>query len=198
MKKPDIYRLLDFHKLLNSFAGIERMIHVKRGEDYILESDTEHSYNLTMTAWFLAQYFPSLDRDKLIRFALIHDLVEVHAGDTYIYGSETELKSKPQREKAALKRLQREWPDFSELTTEISSYEQLSSEEAKFIYALDKIMPIMAIYLAEGHSWRQMNITLEKLHASKNSKVALSKEIKRYYKQLYDLLQQNPHLFGKS
>jgi 5'-deoxynucleotidase YfbR-like HD superfamily hydrolase len=70
--KPDIHRLIELQKLLLQFQSIERVVHVPDNFEY--ENDTEHSYNLTITAWFLAQYFPHLDRDKVIRFALVHDL----------------------------------------------------------------------------------------------------------------------------
>lgn len=91
--KPDIRRLLEFQKLLVQFQHISRVTHIPGSWE--AENDTEHSYNLAMTAWFLAPHFPQLDCDKLIRYALVHDLVEVHAGDTYIYADEATLASKP-------------------------------------------------------------------------------------------------------
>lgn len=196
-KQPDIKRLLELQQLLLKFSHIERRVHRKQGNDFIAENDTEHSYNLAMTAWFLAQYFPHLDTDKLIRFGLIHDFVEIHAGDTYVFADQTHLDSKEQREKAALKQLEREWSDFPELTEQIAAYESRTSEEAKFIYALDKIMPIMLIYIHNGYTWQHEGISLEKLHSVKQSKVMASKEIDTYYNQLYELLLENQHLFGK-
>jgi putative hydrolase of HD superfamily len=72
---------------------------------YIQENDTEHSYNLAMTAWYLAAYFPELDKNKLIRYALVHDLVEIHAGDTFAFGDAKHIASKSEREAAALNQL---------------------------------------------------------------------------------------------
>jgi len=192
-KRPDIHRLLEFQQLLVQFQGIARITHVPGAFEQ--ENDTEHSYNLALTAWFLASYFPKLDRDKLIRFALIHDLVEIHAGDTYIYADQATLDTKVEREAAALKKLEHDWPDFPDLTAQIHDYEQRQSDEAKFIYALDKIMPIMLIFLGQGHTWQKEGITPEQLHNAKRHKVALSKEINPYYEQLYELLLQHPHFF---
>ena len=83
--KADITRLLELQRLLAAFSQVERMNHRKHADAFVPENDTEHSYNLAMTAWYLAKWFPELNRDLLIRYALVHDLVEVHAGDTYIW-----------------------------------------------------------------------------------------------------------------
>jgi len=195
-KKPDIHRLLAFQKLLLEFSQIERVVDRRHTHANIKETDTEHSYNLALTAWFLAHYFPELDSDTLIRYALIHDLVEIHAGDTYIYGEQAHLDSKKQREAQALRKLQSDWPDFPELTKQITEYEKLASNEAKFVYALDKIMPIMQIFINDGYTWKQEKITPQQLDEVKRAKVALSPEITPYYEQLYDLLLATPELFG--
>ena len=188
MKRPDIHRLLELQKLLVEFSQIERVIHRKHKDTYVHENDTEHSYNLAMTAWFLSPYFPELDRDLMIRFALAHDLVEIHAGDTYIYASEEEIATKASREAAALEKLQKDWPDLSEITDLIKEYETRDKPEAKFIYALDKIMPVLIIYIHEGYTWKKENITAKMLYDAKVEKVALSPEIQPYFDALHKLL----------
>lgn len=196
MKQPNIHRLLELQKLLEAFSRIERVTHRQHTQGFVPENDTEHSYNLAITAWFLAQHFPELDSNLLIRLALVHDLVEIHAGDTYVYADAAILASKHEREAAALKQLQADWSDFPELLEAIVSYEERSSNEAKFVYALDKIMPIMQIYNSEGYTWKKEKITPGQLHAIKREKVALSPQIKPYYDQLYELLISNPQLFN--
>jgi len=193
MTKPTIQRLIEFHSLLLKFQAIERVTHVP--DAFRAENDTEHSYNLALTAWFLADYFPKLDRDLVIRYALIHDLVEIHAGDTYVYADKAILDTKKEREAAALKQLQQDWPDFPALTEHITAYETHSSEEAKFVYALDKIMPIMVIFLGKGYTWQKEHITLDQLHRIKHEKVAVSAQIKPYYEELYNLLLDHQHYF---
>ncbi len=196
MKQPGIQRLLDLQKLLEAFSRIERVTHRQHLKGFVPENDTEHSYNLAMTAWFLSPHFPSLDRDLLIRLALVHDLVEIHAGDTYVYADEATIASKHDREAAALERLRVDWSDFPELVDAIIAYEERSSEEATFIYALDKIMPIMQIYISDGYTWKKEGITPERLDSIKRDKVSLSPHIKPYYDQLYELLVDNPSLFN--
>ena len=79
MKPPTVGRILELQKLLNSFAEIERIVHVKRHSHNVLESDTEHSYNLAITAWFVAEHFPNLNKDTILRLALAHDLVTMQS-----------------------------------------------------------------------------------------------------------------------
>jgi 5'-deoxynucleotidase YfbR-like HD superfamily hydrolase len=196
-RPPDVRRLLELQQLLLQFSQVQRVVHRKQDDAHIPESDTEHSYNLALSAWYLATYFPELDRDAVIRYALVHDLVEVHAGDTYVYGEQSHLDSKEAREAAALKQLAADWADFPDMIAEIEEYEKRTSPEARFVYALDKIMPIMQIYLSGGYTWKQEgDITPERLDGIKRNKVALSPQIKPYYDQLYELLIQNRHLFG--
>lgn len=198
MSKPDISRVIELQKLLLIFSQIERIVDRRHKSDYIRESDTEHSYNLAMTAWFLAPHFPELDANTIIKFALAHDIVEVHAGDTYAFGGPELIDTKAAREAAALKQLEAEWADFPDLLNTIHEYETKSSAEAKFVYALDKIMPIMVIYINEGYTWQQEGLTLERLHAVKKHQIALSKEIQPYYEELFQLLMDSPHLISKA
>lgn len=195
--KPSIERLLEFQDFILKFQAIDRVIHVKKDEKQKQENDVEHSYSLAMMGWFLADYFPELDKDKVIRFALVHDLVEIHAGDTYIFADKEHLNSKKKREHEALKQIQSEWADFNDMHEHIQDYEEMNSDEAKFIYSLDKIMPIMLNLLNDGYTWKTEGITLELLHEQKKNKATLSKDIKPYYDQIYKLMTVNKHLFNK-
>jgi len=191
-KTPGINRLIDLQKLLLRFGSIKRFAYLPDGTK---ENDVEHSYSLAMSGWFLAQYFPELDRDKVIRTALAHDLVEVHAGDTFVFADEQAKAGKKDREHLALQQLKKDWPDFPELFKEIQEYEDLSTPEAKFVYALDKLMPAIINYLSAGRVWHEHNITFETFRAEKESKIPISPEINEYYHQLLVLLQKNPDLF---
>lgn len=198
MAKPDIHRLLKLQSLLLEFSQIERWLHRKHNNAMIRENDTEHSYNLALTGWYLSAYFPELDRDRVIRYALVHDIVEVHAGDTYVYADAAVKATKKTREAAALTKLIAEWPDFSDLTDQITEYEARKSSEAKFVYALDKLMPVMLIYLHEGYTWQKQHITLEKLQAVKRQVVQSHPEVEKYYDDLEVLLMQNRHMFAST
>lgn len=193
--KPDIARVIEFHKLLFRFRDIERKVRLPYRLD-TFENDVEHSYSLAMMAWYLCGHFPELDRDAVIRFALAHDLVEIHAGDTFPYGDPAHVASKHRREMEALEQLQNEWEDFPEMTQTIEQYEKRDTAEAKFVYALDKILPTIMNFLGKGHGWREHNLTIDDVRKEKETKAAVSPEVNDYYRQLMKLLEQNNKLFG--
>jgi len=195
--KADITRLLELQQLLALFSQVERRTHRVHAGSYISENDTEHSYNLAMTAWYLAEWFPDLDKNLLIQYALAHDLVEVHAGDTYIYGTEDELASKEAREADAIVTLKADWSDFKDMNETIEAYESKTDAESKFIYALDKLMPIMLIYIHDGYTWKKEGVTVDMLYKAKIDKVKLSPEIYPYFEQLHALLLSRPDLIKR-
>lgn len=195
MAKPDIRRLIEFHAFLNQFAEIERVVHVKRRGQILLESDTEHSYNAAMTAWFLAEHFPELDQSKVLKLALVHDLVEVHAGDTFIFAEQELLDSKKEREAAAQKTLAAEWPDFPGLHEAIEEYESLATPEACFVYALDKLMPMITVYLNDGVTWREKEMALERIDQEKSFKMKAAPEVYAYWEELHKILLTHPEMF---
>ncbi|HSX05239.1 MAG TPA: HD domain-containing protein [Candidatus Saccharimonadales bacterium] len=190
--KPDINRLLEFQKLLLQFQAIQRKVNIPPGLDDT-ENDVEHSYDIAMLGWYLAPYFPELDVNKVIRFSLAHDIVEVHAGDTYSYG---DIGDKVEREELAFKQLAKEWQDFPDLLAAIHEYESRETPEAKFVYALDKLAPALIDYINEGRGWRHLKITAKMFRAEKDRKVPISPEINEYMDQLHDVLAMQLHLFA--
>jgi len=193
--KPSLKRLLEFQELLLKLRAVERTIYLPPDNEQ--ENDVEHSYNLAMTAWFLSPHFAHLDTDKLVRLALAHDLLEVHSGDTFVYGDEAALASKHQREQQAVKLLAKDWPDFTDLHDAIKEYEARQSDEAKFVYALDKLMPTFLNVMSKGYFWLKHSITYERFREEKAAKVAISPEINNYYEQLLKLLQEHPEYFAR-
>ncbi len=190
--------ILKFQKILNEFGQVKRTILVN-GENR-MENDIEHSYQLAMLAWYIVSLKDlDLDIDLVIKYALIHDFVEVYAGDTYVYSEDEELKaSKEQREKDAAERLKKEFSEFSELHDLIDEYENKKDKESKFIYALDKIQPVLNIYMDGGRTWKEKDITLSMLIESKKDKVSISKDAQEYFNKIIEILKENEkELFNK-
>jgi len=183
-------KLLKFTDFLHKFRAIERSLLVRDSERS--ENDVEHSYSLAMLAWYLNEtYQINLEQDKLFKYALAHDLVEVYAGDTYFYhNNEQVLKDKIERELEAAHKIKEEFPDFSELHEIIKQYESRADVESKFIYALDKMEPVLNIYLDKGRTWRKNNVTLEMLEIAKTPKVAIDPTIKKIFKDLVQKLKE--------
>lgn len=190
-------RLLQFTKLLDEFRAVERMIRVTGQGRY--ENDTEHSYNLAMMAWYIVSSTETdLDQGKVIRYALVHDFMEVYAGDTYIYSEDTaHLASKHARETAARTKLRETLTEFTDLHASIDAYEAKNDAESQFVYALDKIEPVLHMYLDGGRTWKEAKIGLDRVYESKKDKVALSPEIQVYFDELMLLLKsKEKELFG--
>lgn len=143
-------KLLGFARMLNQLQAVERVIRVKDADRW--ENDMEHSYHLAMLAWYIIDSQKlSLDREKVFRYALAHDLVEVYAGDTYLFSPDQALlDSKLERERIAAKRLVKEFPEVPEMHEAILRYVMKDDPESRFVYALDKIEPIVKLYLDGG------------------------------------------------
>ncbi len=164
-------KTLDFLKMIREFEKIERIIY--RPDDR-KENDVEHSYQVAMVAWFLCDQFNlSLSKEKLLKYGLAHDLVEVYAGDTPAYGKNhtNTIETKKEREEKALQRIKSEFGFFEELIKSIESYEEKNDEESIFIYELDKLLPIFNLYLDDGYGWNKLGVTLEEINIEKRAKV---------------------------
>lgn len=194
----NIHSILDFIALTNEFRAVERLIYVPNGDTNreINENDAEHSYQLTMLAWYLLSNEDyGLNIDLVIKYALIHDFVEVYAGDTDFYRSDKESNNKKKREKEAAFRLKKEIPGFQDLHASIEDYEDQIDREARFVYALDKLVPILNIYLGGGKLWKDKEVTLERLLEAKIPKIAISPEVESYFKEMVAILEDNKHMF---
>lgn len=169
--------ILKFTEILQQFRTIERSLLNNKSDRN--ENDVEHSYSLAMLGWYINDtYKLNLNIDKIFKYALAHDLVEIHAGDTYFYQTtDKALKDKHSREEAAAKKLTEDFSEFPELHLIIEQYEKREDDESKFIYALDKIDPVLSIYLDGGRTWKKNKVTLEMLISMKKPKVAVNSTI---------------------
>lgn len=195
---PNLQKVFEFAKLLTKFRQVERILLTNDTDRY--ENDVEHSYMLVMLAdYIISLENLTLDRDKVRRYALVHDLVEVYAGDTYIYSTDQKLHdTKHEREADALKKLMTEFPEHTEVWRDIQSFEKKEDEEAKFVYALDKVQPVIQIYLDGGKTWKKEVIHLHQLTDHKDEKVKVSPIIDKYWKELVSILERNKNtLFPK-
>jgi putative hydrolase of HD superfamily len=119
------------------------------------ENDAEHSWHLCMYAMVLEEYAPEgCDILKAIKLMLIHDLVEIYAGDVYLYDEQANV-GKFERENEAADKL------YSLLPSEQGDYikklwlefEKCETSCAKFANTLDRLQPIMLNYITEGRMW---------------------------------------------
>lgn len=125
------------------------------------ENDAEHSWHIALMAILLSEHAnEQVDLLKVVKMLLIHDIVEIDAGDTYNYDEEA-LLDKRQREEAAAERLFGLLPDdqrdeFMELWEE---FEEKKTPEARYAAALDRLQPMLLNYMTQGKSWIDHGIT---------------------------------------
>ena len=80
----------------------------------------------------------------------------------------------------------------------IEEYEERRTPESKFVYALDKLLPVINNYIYEGRVWKKVGLDLEWLKGSKAGKVDESADVYAYYKEMLKVLEKQPELFGKA
>ena len=163
MKKfsKKLEQLIDFVNFTHEFREVVRVARSPHGKRF--ENDAEHSYQVAMVAWFLIEQDKlKLNKELCFMYSLSHDMVEVYAGDTYIFDTNSSA-SKHKREKEALRKIKKRFPNFKNLIRIIEKYEKRNDKESKFIYALDKIITPIQIYLEEGKLWKERKVTLANL-----------------------------------
>src|SRR5258708_3366068 len=182
-----VEKILKFIKLTHRIRSVERMIYYPGNEKR--ENDAEHQYQLAMLAWYIidTEKF-KLDKLKVLQYALGHDVVEIHAGDTYFFGNR---KGKEQRERKAAIRLKKDFQEFKDLHRTIQEYEARTTPESKFVYALDKLITTYNNYLAGGKIWRDDHITLPVIIEKKKSKIAIAPELEKYFEEIVRVLKKN-------
>ncbi|HSX34438.1 MAG TPA: HD domain-containing protein [Candidatus Saccharimonadales bacterium] len=202
MSKPTLTDLLNLVKhIVIPFYLVKRHSPV-RAEGGRYENDAEHSWSVALVAAALApQIDPKLDVGKICQFAIVHDLVEVHAGDTSNFADDAVKATKDSREEAALHKLKKDLPALPWIPATIKEYEAQTTIEAQFVKSVDKLLPLMFDYIEDGLFYQENKITVEewrrqlRTHREKASKHSGAFV---YYDELWNLLLANPHLFHKA
>jgi len=136
------------------------------------ENSAEHSWHLALYALVLAEYGGDLDAGRVLAMVLVHDIVEIDAGDTFIY-DEAGQATKQDRERQAADRLFALLPadQASRLRAAWDEFEERETPEARFAYALDRLQPVLHNHRTGGAAWRRHGITSEQVRA-KNGAIA--------------------------
>lgn len=125
------------------------------------ENDAEHSWHMSMMAVILSEYAPeNTDILHSIKMILIHDLVEIYAGDTYLYdvkGNEDKQEREEQSAEKIFGMLPHEQAE--EIKKLWYEFEECNTKEAGFANTLDRLQPVMLNYLTEGKMWKKHNVS---------------------------------------
>ncbi|KAM3101926.1 HD domain-containing protein [Phormidesmis sp. 146-20] len=157
------------HDQLRFIVEIDKLKHVLRQTSLIdksrRENDAEHSWHLAMMAIVLSEYAAqTVDLGRVLKMVLIHDLVEIDAGDTFCY-DEQGAETQADRERQAADRIFGLLP--SDQTTELrllwEEFEAKQTSDAQFAAALDRIQPVLHNYYTQGGTWKKAGVTIEKV-----------------------------------
>jgi putative hydrolase of HD superfamily len=151
-------------KQLEFLLEIDRLKQVLR-QSYICrglrkENSSEHSWHLALMAIVLAEHAREpVDVCRVVKMALVHDLVEIDAGDTFCYDAAGNA-DKPERERIAAERIFGLLPpdQNADLRGLWDEFEERRTAEARFAAALDRLMPLMHNYYSGGKTWQEHDV----------------------------------------
>lgn len=154
------------------------------------ENDAEHAWHMAIMAYLLREYAnEEVNITKVMLMCLIHDIVEIEAGDTYAYDEEG-LKSQKKREERAKEKLYSLLPDDQkrELVSLFDEFESYESPEARFAHAMDNVQPLILNDSNEGGDWKDHQVSAELVYG-RHKKTKLGSE--KLYEVSDEILQKN-------
>ena len=185
-----IKKQLDFSLEIDKEKNVFRQTHLSgHGRN---ENDAEHAWHMAVMAYLLREYSNEpVDISKVMLMCLIHDIVEIDAGDTYAYDMGG-LKTQKAREDAAKERIFSLLPDDqkNELIAVLDEFEACETAESRFAHAMDNLQPLLLNNSNDGGDWKE--------HKAKASAVyGRHRQTKLGSEELYELadqiIQENIH-----
>jgi len=164
MTTDRLARQLEFLLEVDRLKGIGRQSYVLGGERK--ENSAEHSWHVALMAVVLAEHAPeTIDLVRVVRMLLVHDLVEIDAGDAYFY-DEAANEAKPELELAAAERIFGLLPadQANDLRAAWEEFEVCETPEARFAKSMDRLMPLLHNHYTQGRSWLEHGISREQVH----------------------------------
>lgn len=154
------------------------------------ENDAEHAWHMAIMAYLFREYAnEEVDITKVMLMCLIHDIVEIDAGDTYAYDSEG-LATQKEREDKAKERIFSLLPEDqkNELISLFDEFEKYETPEAKFAHSMDNFQPLILNNSNEGGDWKEHGVTSKQVYG-RQSKTRLGSE--KIYEITDQIVQEN-------
>ena len=182
-------RQLDFSLEIDKEKNILRQTHLSgHGRR---ENDAEHAWHMAIMAYLLREYAnEEVDIARVMLMCLIHDIVEIDAGDTYAYDEEN-LKTQKAREDTAKERIFSLLPEDQkeEMTALFDEFEAYETPESRFAHAMDNLQPLILNHSNEGGDWKEHDVGASKVYG-RQMKTRLGSEI--LYREVTDrILKEN-------
>lgn len=163
MGKTRLEQQFEFCKEIDKEKFIKRQTYLSDGIHK--ENDAEHAWHMAIMTILLSEYAnEKIDVLKTVTMLLIHDLVEIDAGDTYAYDEEAK-KSQRQREEAAADRIFALLPEDQQTAFRAiwEEFEQGKTPEAKFAHTMDNLQPVMLNAASDGKAWEEHGVHLSQI-----------------------------------
>ena len=174
---------LDFALEIDKEKNIFRQTHLSgHGRN---ENDAEHAWHMAIMAYLLREYSNEpIDITRVMLMCLIHDVVEIDAGDTYAYDAEG-LKTQKAREEAAKERIYSLLPEDQkkELAAIFDEFEESKTPESKFAHAMDNLQPLMLNNSNDGGDWREHGVSAKQVYGRQD-------RTKEGSEKLYEITEQ--------
>ena len=175
---------LEIDKAKNIFRQTHLSGHGRR------ENDAEHSWHMAVMAYLLREHAnEEIDIAKVMLMCLLHDIVEIEAGDTYAYDAEG-LKTQKERENAAKEKIYSLLPEDQkkELMDIVDEFDAYTTAEAKFAHAMDNLQPLMLNHSNDGGDWKEHKVTAKQVYG-RQEKTRLGSEV--LYQATDEILREN-------
>ena len=183
MDKERLEKQFDFCREIDKEKFIKRQTYLSDGQQK--ENDAEHAWHMAIMAYLLKEYSNEpVDITKVMIMCLIHDIVEIDAGDTYAYDTEG-LKTQKAREDAAKERIFSLLPNAQkeELTALFDEFEEARTAESRFAHVMDNLQPLLLNNSNGGADWRKQEVYASQVYGRQQKS--------RYgSKQLYEITDQ--------
>ena len=174
---------LDFALEIDKEKNIFRQTHLSgHGRN---ENDAEHAWHMAIMAYLLQEYSNEpVDITRVMLMCLIHDVVEIDAGDTYAYDEEGK-KTQKAREEAAKERIYSLLPEDQkeELAAIFDEFEESKTPESKFAHAMDNLQPLMLNNSNDGGDWREHGVSAKQVYGRQD-------RTKEGSEKLYEITEQ--------
>ena len=160
----DLTRRLRFILAADALKNVERRTFISDGSRY--ENSAEHSWHLAVAVLLFEPLARerNLNLQRALELALLHDLPEIGAGDTYVY-DDAGREGQAAREQIAADEIFGQLPaaQNAQFRARWDEFENLSSPEAQFVRGLDRLLPILLNYTTGGRAWRQHEIRADQV-----------------------------------
>ncbi|MEO6684519.1 MAG: HD domain-containing protein [Dyadobacter sp.] len=167
MKTEDLLKQIEFIKEIDKLKYIQRRTKLFNSDRN--ENDAEHSWHLAIMAIILSKHSNvEIDVLKVVKMVLIHDIVEIDAGDTFLYDT-TKNHTNTDEESLAAKRIFGLLPDEQrdELIAVWEEFETGETAEAKFAKTMDRLEPLLQNVSNNGGTWKEYNVDYQKVYDKK-------------------------------